>query len=726
MREFPKIKSVPLLVDRIRISSEKKGRICDSLSLCYEMAEGFVNIFEVEKQKWHPFSLHFSCSKDKLEFPEIAPHFFSFNNPYGACPDCHGFGNHLKIDEDLIVPNPTLSLKDGAIDPFTKPSHRILHRKMLDFAQRHKIKTNVPYQNLTNKQKKLLFNGDGIFKGLAGFFERLERKKYKLAVRVFLSRYKNAVLCPTCHGRRLRNETQWVHISKKSIADVLSMTIEDASTFFIGITLAQVQQKLVSDVISQIRNRLDFLLEVGLDYLELSRLSRSLSGGEYQRIQLARQLGSKLTETTYILDEPTIGLHPSDVGNLVTIMKRIRDGGNTLLVVEHEKIVMEAADNILELGPGSGHLGGEIVYSGPLQNMHNTLTASYLRNPNKIPIPKKRRTAHQFLKLNGVSHHNLHNFDVEIPLQSLVCISGVSGSGKTSLIQDTLYRTLAKIFHFTPGNIGKFKTISGHTHLDDVSLLDQRPLSQSQRSNPMTYLKAYDEIRVLFSQTLDARRLSLSPKHFSFNVSGGRCENCHGRGLQVIDMQFLEDMELVCESCHGKKFKSEILDVQYKGKNIDDVLEMTVSEALYFFSHSLPLLRKLSILRDVGLDYLKLGQHISTLSGGEAQRLKIAAELSAKKKNSILYILDEPTTGLHFHDITKLLYVLNRLIDQGHSVLVIEHNLDVLKCADYIIDLGPGGGKHGGRLVACGTPEQIALCEDSLTGKYLKSVITDT
>ncbi|MBI2609255.1 MAG: excinuclease ABC subunit UvrA [Deltaproteobacteria bacterium] len=719
-----KSNSLSLVVDRIHIDESKKSRLFDSIGVCYEVSKGVIHVYESESKKIHKFSLDFSCPRDKIKFPDINPHFFSFNNPYGACPSCNGFGNHLILDEELIVPDPELSLEAGALDPWNKPSHQRWKKKFLEFAKKNKIKTKIPYKKLSKKEKKLIFEGDKTFKGINGFFERLDKKKYKLGVRVFLSRYKNPFTCNVCKGKRLREETNWVLVHGKNIIQMLDMTVSEGRKYFSSVKLEAYEETIASDILRQVRDRLEFLHEVGLDYLSLSRLTRTLSGGEYQRIQLARQLGSKLTETTYILDEPTIGLHAKDIERFLSIIEELRDEGNTVLVVEHEKAVIEKADHIIELGPGAGEQGGKIVFEGAFQDFKDTLTAHYVKGKNAIPIPKERRESRDILCLNGAEHHNLKKVELKIPLGTFVCITGVSGSGKTSLIQETLYRALAKLFYREPGKIGVFKSMSGFQSLHGVKLLNQKPIGRSVRSNPITYMKAYDEVREIFSETLEARRRGFKPGHFSFNIPGGRCEGCEGSGVQIIDMQFLEDIELTCERCNGAKFKKEILEVKYKNKNINEVLNLTVAEAMSFFGHSLNLMRKLSILRDVGLDYLKLGQSAPTLSGGEAQRLKIAKELSLKSYQNHLYILDEPTTGLHLEDVKKLLYVLNRLVNQGNTVVVIEHNLDVIKCADYIVDLGPDGGKGGGKIIASGKPEEIINVKQSYTGQFLQSVLS--
>ena len=718
-----KTQNLDIVVDRVTVEEEKKARIGDSIGLCYDLSQGIVHLYDTRARKTHVFSLDFSCAEDKIKFPDITPHFFSFNNPYGACPECNGFGNHLLIDEEKIVPNQDLSLKEGAIEPWTKPSHKHWQKKLLDFLKKKKIKPGTPYKKLTALQKKLIFKGDKTFKGIHGFFDRLEEKKYKIGVRVFLSRYKSPFLCQTCKGKRLRYETNFVFFRKKIMSDILNMTIGEARSFFDSIHLDEHEKGIAHDVLNQIQNRLLYLHRVGLNYLTLSRLTKTLSGGEHQRIQLARQLGSKLTETTYVLDEPTIGLHAKDIESFIGVIEGIRNEGNTVLVVEHDRAVIERADYILELGPGAGYRGGEIVYQGPLSNFKDTLTSYYVKGQNSIPLPRERRNNQKFLSLKGASLNNLKNVELKLPLNAFVCITGVSGSGKTSLIQNTLYRALAKIFENTSEKIGPFKTISGFQQLRGVKLLDQQPIGRSVRSNPITYMKAYDEIRNTFADTLEAKRRNLRPTHFSFNVPGGRCETCEGSGVQIIDMQFLEDIELVCETCNGKKFKPEVLEVHFKNKNINEILDLTVSEAMQFFGHSLNMMRKLSILRDVGLDYIKLGQPAPTLSGGEAQRLKIAKELSLTMYKDYIYFLDEPTTGLHLEDIKKLLYVLNRLVDHGNTVVVIEHNMDVIKCADHIIDLGPEGGDAGGYIVAEGPPEEIVKSQKSYTGQFLKKYL---
>lgn len=716
-------KELLVLVDRLEIKPTIKDALTDSLEIAYQETHGRAWIQD-EKKKLHKFSLQFRCSQCDFKFPDILPSFFSFNNPYGACAHCKGFGNNLKIDEDLVVPNPNLSLEEGAIDPWTKPSLKRWHKRLLEFSQKENIPITTPYKKLEPLFKKKIFEGTKTFKGILKFFNRLEEKKYKMAVRVFLSRYKSAFLCPQCQGKRLRKSTDFVKVHGKTISDILRFTLQEAKLFFDTLRLSPYEKNVCKEILRQITERLNFLNSVGVGYLTLDRLYRTLSGGEAQRINIANQLGAKLMQTTYVLDEPSIGLHPRDNHLLMKLLRELRDLGNTVIVVEHEPDIIRNSDYLIELGPQGGEKGGHLIYQGTYKNFlkQNTLTSSYLNNAQCSPLPLKRRTSNgSFLKLSGVTHNNLKSVDLILPLEQFICITGVSGSGKSSLIHDTLYNALARIFKVENNKIGRFKTISGFNRLKTVRLIDQEPLSKSPRSNPVTYMKAYDDIRTIFAAQSESIRRGYSASFFSFNIKGGRCDSCEGSGFQKLEMHFMADIFLVCEYCHGKKFKKEILDIKYRGKNVDEVLAMTIDEAYVFFSNTTTTRKKLKILQEVGLGYLKLGQPATTLSGGESQRLKIAKELSFDMEKT-LYILDEPTTGLHMDDVKKLLTVLNRLVDQKNTVLVVEHNLDVIKTADYVVDLGPEGGNHGGEIVAQGTPEDIIKVKKSYTGQYLKKV----
>ena len=716
-----------IVLDRLKVTPKIKAQLTDSVEISYAETHGRMMIATASNGDRSPlkFSSAFRCSKCDTRFPEITPTFFSFNNPYGACENCKGFGNILRIDEDLAIPNQNLTLEEGPIDPWTKPSRRKWQKKLLEFAEHENIPTDIPYKNLPETFRKKVFDGTKGFKGVLGFFKKLETKKYKMAIRVLLSRYKTGFTCKVCHGRRLRSELEFVKISNASLPSLLSMTLEQLEPFFKKIKLSSFEKQVSKEILHQLRSRIDFMMKVGLDYLTLDRLAKTLSGGEMQRINIANQLGAALMQTTYVLDEPSIGLHEKDNSRLIHLLKNLKKLGNTVIVVEHDPKMIQTADWILELGPKGGGEGGQLIYEGPYQKFlkSETLTANYITQKQKIEIPKHRRSFEKTLNLVGVTHHNLNNVNLELPLNILTCITGVSGSGKSSLIHDTLYNALARIFRLKSTRMGKFKTISGFQHLKTIRLLDQNPIGKSSRSNPITYIKAYDEIRKLFSHVPESRRRGYKPGTFSFNMSGGRCENCEGTGIEKIEMHFLSDIELTCEHCKGKKFKKEVLEIRYKDKNIDDVLKMTVDEACDFLLANPSIKQKLHVLKNVGLGYMRLGQSATTLSGGESQRLKIAKELSYDMKDC-LYILDEPTTGLHLDDIQKLLQVLNRLIDQGNTVVVIEHNLDVIKTADWIIDLGPGGGHHGGKIIAQGTPEQVVRSRKSFTGQFLRNYMS--
>ena len=714
-------REICILLDRLTVTPGNIGPLTDSLEIAYQESHGRAYILDPH-QKLYKFSLELSCSQCDYKFPETSPAFFSFNHPYGACATCKGFGNILKVDEELVVLNPMLSLREGAIDPWTKPSHRQWQERLLPFAKEEQIPITVPYKQLSIDAKKKIFEGSKSFKGVLGFFKRLETKKYKMGVRVFLSRYKSPFECPQCKGTRLRPETECVKIQQKSISDIHALTIGQAHDFFSKISLTPFEAEVSKEILKQLKDRIDYLKKVGLDYISLHRLTRTLSGGEAQRMTLATQLGARLIQTLYILDEPTIGLHARDSQKLLDILFQLKNLGNTMIVVEHDLAVMRKADYIIELGPQGGQKGGYLVYQGPLSEFYKreTLTSAYLQKKMMIEQPSQRRIEETpILKLTGISHHNLKSIDLMLPLNKLVCITGVSGSGKSSLVHETLYYALARIFNIEFRKIGRFKTISGFKQLQSVSLLDQQPIGKSSRSNPITYMKGYDDIRKLFSETRESRIRGYTPSTFSFNTVGGRCDACEGEGIERIEMHFLADIALTCETCRGLKFKKEVLEIKFKNKNIHDVLSMTIDETSLFFSPYPHLQKKLSLLKEVGLGYLTLGQSATTLSGGEAQRLKIAKELSHGTEQT-LYILDEPTTGLHLDDIQKLLRVLNRLIDQGNSVVIIEHNLDVIKTADWIIDLGPEAGERGGEIIAEGTPEEIIKNPRSYTGQYLK------
>ena len=736
------------LVDRLAVSAGERSRIVDAVEIAYR--ESGEVIFETaprdgETTQRLRFSQRFECKNDGTRYDEPEPRLFSFNNPYGACPRCQGFGNTIDFDLDLVIPDKGKTLNEGAIEPWTKPKYRPLFTELKRFAKQAGIPLDVPWYELDAEKRRLITEGEGKFGGVRGFFQHLERKKYKLHVRVFLSRYRGYSLCSTCGGSRLRTEARQVKIEGKNICQVCSMTVEEAGRFFEQIKLTPAQAAIADRLLVELQERLRFLNEVGLEYLTLDRLSSTLSGGEAQRIQLATSLGSRLVGTLYVLDEPSIGLHSRDTFRLIKILHGLRDLGNTILVVEHDPDIMRAADRIVDLGPGAGESGGKVIGAGTyaeIQHMPQSLTGRYLANELHIQIPPKRRVpgSHR-IRVKGARAHNLKRIDLEIPLDMLVAITGVSGSGKSSLLHDVLYNGLAAAKRQSNGvapSAPLWDEIEGDEWLDDVVLVDQSPIGRTPRSNPVTYIKAFDIIRELFASLPEAKKRGFSAGHFSFNVPGGRCENCQGDGVVTVEMQFLADVELVCDECKGTRYKPQVLDVRYKGKNIHEVLNLTIREGLKFFADVPRLTEKLRVLDEVGLGYLRFGQSATTLSGGEAQRMKLAAHLQGggraassqgeggdgpRRKRRVLYIFDEPTTGLHFDDVSKLLFAFRRLIDAGGSIIVIEHNLEVIKTADWVIDLGPEGGDRGGKVVGAGTPEAIAELKDSYTGQYLKLVL---
>lgn len=714
-----------VLVDRLKANKSIRQRLVDSLEICFRES-GSAIVQTVDGQQL-VFSDKFICKNDGIQFEIPEPHLFSFNSPFGACPTCQGFGNTIGVDYDLVVPNPLLSIKQGAVDPFTKPQHEWANKALLSFCASENISITTPFADLSDEDKSSIFKGKGKWKGIKGFFEWVETKKYKLHVRVFLSKYRGYTVCHDCHGGRLRIEAQSIKIGGKSLPETVTLSIKDAEKFFSELKLDEEREKIADKLLLEIKKRLKFLVDVGLDYLTLSRLASTLSGGEAQRIQLATNLGSSLVGTLYVLDEPSIGLHPRDNSRLIKILENLRDIGNTVLVVEHDSEMMKSANHILDIGIHAGESGGNVVFEGTYENLLKTeisLTGKYLRGESEIKIPLKRRAiGKKKLEIVGARENNLKNVSVEIPLEMLVCVTGVSGSGKSTLIHDIIYAGLKKQRAEWQGHVGLFQQIKGGENFDDIILVDQSPIGRTPRSNPVTYIKAYDAIRETFANTNASKSHGYDASHFSFNVPGGRCETCQGSGTVTVEMQFLADVELVCEDCHGTRFKSEILDVKYKGKNIAEVLQMTIREAITFFKEINKLVNRLKMLDAVGLGYLRLGQSATTLSGGEAQRVKLAAHLATKTKSNTLFIFDEPTTGLHFDDINKLLAAFRALLDSGASLLVIEHNLDVIKTADYVIDLGPEGGVGGGEIVAVGTPEEVAKVEKSYTGRYLREVL---
>ena len=726
-------KPVYVLVDRLAVNPESRSRLTDSIEICYREGMGEAILEFLPDSAASPserlvFNERFECKNDGTLYQEPEPRLFSFNNPYGACPRCQGFGNTIDFDLNLVVPDASKSLDEGAIEPWTKPRYRSLLQDAKKWARGRGIPTNVAWRNLAPEQRRLVLEGDpeNDFEGVNGFFKWLERKKYKLHVRVFLSRYRGYATCSECGGTRLRAEARAVRVAGRSITEVCKLTVKEARVFFANLALSESQAKVAERILEEIRTRLQFLDEVGLDYLTLDRLTSTLSGGESQRIQLATSLGSHLVGAFYVLDEPSIGLHPRDTQRLIDILKSLRDLGNTVLVVEHDPDTIQAADHVIDLGPGAGELGGKLLFSGNYAAMleeHKSLTGRYLSGELRIPVPNNRhKRTGNFLRLFGANLHNLQNVDLTIPLETFTAVTGVSGSGKSTLVHDVLYRALAA--KRNGGSVKEFcEGLEGDAGVREVVIVDQSAIGRTPRSNPATYLKAFDAIREVFAGTPDAKRRGYSAGHFSFNVPGGRCETCQGDGTVTVEMQFLADVELICEECRGTRFKSSVLEVRYREKNIHDVLQLTVREALAFFVNIPKVVSKLRILNEIGLGYLRLGQSATTLSGGEAQRLKLAAHLSRAENEGILYILDEPTTGLHFDDIAKLLSAFRKLLDSGASLLVIEHNLDVIKSADWVIDLGPEGGDKGGKIIATGTPEQVARNQQSHTGRYLARVL---
>jgi excinuclease ABC subunit A len=744
-----------VLIDRLAISPDIRTRIVDAIETGYREA-GEVQFHTVPREENEApqhlrYSAAFECSTCHRAYREPEPRLFSFNNPYGACPRCQGFGNTIDFDPNLILPDRSRTLAQGAIAPWTTPKYRPFHGEMIRFAKSSAIPTDVPWYDLDPAQQELLWEGQGTYPGIRGFFSALDRKKYKLHVRVFLSKYRGYALCPDCRGQRLRAEARAVLINNQNICEVSALTITGAQAFFDNLQLSPAQTEIAGKILEEVRQRIHFLHEVGLDYLTLDRLSSTLSGGESQRIQLATSLGSRLVGALYVLDEPSIGLHTRDTAKLIRIMHSLRDLGNTILVVEHDPDVIRSADYLLDLGPGAGELGGQLLAAGTVAEVTanpRSITGKYLSGRMTIPIPKHRREpGREHLRLTGARIHNLRGVDVDIPLNLLCCVSGVSGSGKSTLIHQVLYRALMQSLNREPGASEPepthlFRALSGTQHLNDVILVDQSPIGRTPRSNPVTYIKAFDEVRALFAAQPDAKRKGFTAGSFSFNVPGGRCDVCEGDGTVTVEMQFLADIELPCEECNGTRYKSSILDIKYRNKNIHDVLNMTVKEALTYFAGNPRIVDKLYVLDEVGLGYVRLGQSATTLSGGEAQRVKLASHLAtarsisnrnaasdsagnaaSRARSRTLYILDEPTTGLHFDDVQKLLAAFRKLIEGGGSLLVIEHNLDVIKSADWVIDMGPEGGSAGGEIVATGTPEQIAANPASHTGHYLAPVL---
>jgi len=715
-----------LVVDRIITKDEEDfyNRLADATDAAFFEGKGELYIEDLKSGKKRHFSNKFEL--DGISFLEPNVHLFSFNNPYGACPKCEGYGDVIGIDEDLVIPNTGLSIYENAIFPWRGDSMSWYRDQLVNNSHKFDFPIHKPWFQLTQEQKDLVWNGNKHFEGLNDFFQFLESKAYKIQNRVMLSRYRGKTRCSTCKGKRLRPEAEYVKIAEHSITDLVEKPLDKVREFFSNLKLNEYDQQIAKRLLTEINNRLKFLSEVGLDYLTLNRKSNTLSGGESQRINLATSLGSSLVGSMYILDEPSIGLHPRDTERLIGVLQNLRDLGNTVIVVEHDEDIMNAADEIIDIGPEAGTHGGEVVATGTLKQIlkSNSLTAQYLNGKEEIPVPKERRKASGEIRILGARENNLQNIDVTIPLKTFTAITGVSGSGKSTLVKKILYPAVQKKIGGYGEKAGQYTDIEGDfKNLGSVEYIDQNPIGRSSRSNPVTYIKAYDDIRNLFSDQKLSNIRGFKPKHFSFNVEGGRCEVCKGEGEVTIEMQFMADVHLECEACNGKRFQKDVLEVQFEGKNIDDVLNMTIDDATSFFAENKldKIVRKLKPLQDVGLGYVQLGQSSSTLSGGEAQRIKLASFLvKGATKDKALFIFDEPTTGLHFHDIKKLLKSFNALIEKGHSVVVIEHNMDLVKCADYIIDIGPSGGVNGGNIVAHGTPEEIIKSKTSFTAKYLK------
>jgi excinuclease ABC subunit A len=732
-----------VLLDRIVVSGENRSRIVDAAETAYRES-GIVLFEELPRdaeadRPRHRFSAAFECKSCHRPGCEPEPRLFSFNNPFGACPRCQGFGNTMDFDLNLVIPDKSLTLNHGAIDPWNRPKYRPWFTEFRKHAAELGVPLDVPWRDLPEAAREIVLRGKGTFAGVTGFFAQMERKKYKLHVRVMLSKYRGYTECPDCRGQRLRAEARSVRINGLSICQSTALTIAEAKDFFHALRLSPMQEEIAGPILHEVRQRLSFLDAVGLEYITLDRLASTLSGGEAQRIQLATSLGSRLVGALYVLDEPSIGLHTRDTARLIHFLEELRDLGNTILVVEHDADILRAADHLLDLGPGAGELGGKLLAEGVLAEIEanpNSLTGRYLSGQLSIPVPTRRRSpGKERLILHGATANNLHGLDVEIPLGMLVAITGVSGSGKSTLVHQVLYRAVARALGQSDGAdpSSVYRSLTGVDRINDVVLVDQTPIGRTPRSNPITYIKGFDLVRELFASQPEAKRRSLTPGHFSFNVPGGRCNTCDGDGTVTVEMQFLADVELPCEECGGTRYQAKVLAVQYKGKNIHDVLQMTVKEALRFFAGQTRLLDKLAVLDEIGLGYLRLGQSATTLSGGEAQRVKLAAHLAQvramnavakpSQASRVLYILDEPTTGLHFDDVSKLLTAFRKLIDGGGSLVVIEHNLDVIKSADWVIDLGPEGGEGGGKIVVQGTPEEIAANLHSHTGKWLARVL---
>jgi excinuclease ABC subunit A len=719
-------KDILLIIDRVVVKDEEEfyNRLADAVQAAFYEGKGICYLQELETGKRLEYSNNFEL--DGMTFLEPNVHLFSFNNPYGACPLCEGYGNIIGIDDELVIPNTALSVFQNAIYPWRGESMGWYRDQLVNNAYKFDFPIHKPFFELTDQQKELVWKGNSYFTGLHDFFAELESKNYKIQNRVMLSRYRGKTKCHACKGKRLRPEANYVKVGGKTISDLVDLPIVKLTTFFKDLKLSEYDAVIAKRLLLEINNRLSFLSEVGLDYLTLNRNSATLSGGESQRINLATSLGSSLVGSMYILDEPSIGLHPKDTEKLINVLLSLRDLGNTVIVVEHDEDIMKAADMIIDIGPEAGTFGGNLVAQGTFKEIlkSDSLTAKYLNGELEIKVPRTRRKTNSYIEILGARENNLQNVDVRFPLENLTVITGVSGSGKSTLVKKILFPAMQKQLEGVGEKAGQFTELRGHYHtIRHIEYVDQNPIGRSSRSNPVTYIKAYDDIRDLFSKEKLSKIRGYQAKHFSFNVDGGRCETCKGEGTINVEMVFMADVQLECETCKGKRFKKEVLEVQFEGKNIDDVLTMTIDEAVAFFATTkqTKIVQKLQPLQDVGLGYVQLGQSSSTLSGGEAQRIKLASFLvKGTTKDKALFVFDEPTTGLHFHDIKKLLASFDALLDKGHSIIVIEHNLDLIKCADWIIDLGPEGGENGGKILAVGTPEEIIKNKKSVTAKYLK------
>ncbi|HUO62052.1 MAG TPA: excinuclease ABC subunit UvrA, partial [Terriglobales bacterium] len=718
-------RALHVVLDRVTLSAEGRRRITESLETALIEGEGRASV-DVVGHGAVSVSREFRCPRCDVSLARPQPVLFSFNHPLGACPECKGFGNILRYDEALVVPDPTRSIGEGAVEPWSHPSGRWYQKQLMKAAKKRGVDVTRPYSLLDQKDREWIYQGGDGLTGIQGFFEEVESYRYKLHVRVFLSRYRSQWPCPRCGGARLKPEALTVKVGGATIAEWNGKTVEDLNAFLGGISFSPWEEAVGREALKLLRAKLSFLQRVGLGYLTLGRQTRTLSGGEAQRINLANQLGAQLVGTLYVLDEPSIGLHARDTERLAELCRELARVGNTVVIVEHDRSFIESADYLIEMGPGSGEQGGTVVFAGTQAEFAKdarSLTAAYLSGRETIPLPLSRREGRRALVIRGAREHNLKNLTVRFPLHTLTCITGVSGSGKSTLVHDTLYRALARHFKVELARAGALDEIRGMEFLKGIHLIDQEPIGRTPRSNPVTYVKAFDEIRKLFAGLPRAKALGLTAGAFSFNVPGGRCETCQGDGLQKLEMYFFEDVYVTCQECEGRRYRPDVLQVNYKNRNISKVLKQTVDEAVEFFAGQPVLARRLKVLQDVGLGYLRLGQPATTLSGGEAQRLKIAAELSTRPASDMLYILDEPTTGLHLDDVKRLLVVLNRLVDAGNTVLVVEHHLDVVKTADWVIDLGPEGGAAGGEIVAEGTPEQVAQTDGSYTGKFLRDLL---